>query len=1141
MPGSLGPLITRILAASSDIPARIASALQSRASVDVTETSDAARPAVTAAMWQKVGGCAIVWCATPDAADRFANDAAFCLEDAGDVVHVLRPRDRAVNGLINPTERSARIETIAALAAGTPGVYCLSHASLRQPLPSPERWLASSFDIRVGDEYDWERLLARLIELGYERADVVSAVGEFSVRGGLIDVFAATAERPARIEFFGESVESIREFSLADQRSIDSIDSLHIAPWDEAALAVDGAFVADYAPRAAIVVEDAELTIAIDHGLATEHDDGTVAGADDSGSATTASSARGTAGNQRTVTLPASVESAVASSNAPATDDAARAEPEPFTLDDIRQRIETRPTLTFATSGPRIARDADLSVAFPSVPAPVFNRSMERFVTDVRARVAAGELIAIASVGHRRIREVLDEHDVAVSPAPRTWKRGNGGRVVVADGAIDAGFELTAAGVVLLGDAELFGHPARRQKLKAVKEGVPITEADLKVGEYFVHAHHGIGQYLGLEHIVVNEVGRDFMALKYAGADRLYVPVEMMHLVRRYVAGDGAPPALSKMGGSDWARTRSRVREAVEKIAEGLVRLYAEREAAQGHAFAPDTPWQGELEESFPYDETPDQRAAIEAVKADMERAKPMDRLICGDVGYGKTEVAIRAAFKAIMDRKQVAVLVPTTVLAAQHYRTFTERFAAFPVNIGLLSRLRSKAEQKQTLADLAHGGLDLVIGTHRILQRDVGFKNLGLVIVDEEQRFGVAHKERLKEMRRSVDVLTLSATPIPRTLHMSLVGVRDLSLIQTAPSNRMAVKTVVTPTSDALIATSIQQELDRNGQVYFVHNRIESIYGIRDALQKLVPRARIAIGHGQMHERELEDVMIGFVNGDFDVLVSTTIIENGLDIPNVNTIVVNNADHFGLAQLYQLRGRVGRSAHQAYAYCLFQPHRALSEAAQGRLEAIREFSHLGSGLRLAMRDLEIRGAGNLLGHAQSGFIAAVGFDAYCQILEDAIAQLRGEERAADEAPPVLDVRVSAYIPNEYVRGASQKIAFYQRIAAARTLDAVANIADEMRDRYGPRPKEVDALLELARLRLLAAGKGVEKLALEGRRLTLEVGRRFSLSESSLPALTSLTRGNFRFTQGAIVAQLPPHETAGDGKLTTVREILAAL
>ncbi|HLW37311.1 MAG TPA: transcription-repair coupling factor, partial [Candidatus Eremiobacteraceae bacterium] len=625
-----------------------------------------------------------------------------------------------------------------------------------------------------------------------------------------------------------------------------------------------------------------------------------------------------------------------------------------------------------------------------------------------------------------------------------------------------------------------------------------------------------------------------------AGQDRLYVPIDQMHLVRKYIASDGAAPRLSKMGGSDWARTRSRVREAVEKIADGLVRLYAARELAVGHAFSPDTPWQAELEESFPYDETPDQHEAIALVKADMERSRPMDRLVCGDVGYGKTEVAIRAAFKAIMDRKQVALLAPTTVLAAQHFRTFSERFAAFPVKIALLSRFRSKAEQKETLRELQAGSVDIVISTHRLLQKDVGFKQLGLVIIDEEQRFGVMHKERLKEMRQSVDVLTLSATPIPRTLHMAMAGVRELSLIQTAPSNRMAIKTVVAPSSDALIAAALNQELDRGGQVYFVHNRIETIYGVAAAVQKLAPRAHIAVGHGQMREHELESVMLSFVNGEIDILISTTIIENGLDIPNVNTIIVNNAAHFGLAQLYQLRGRVGRSAHQAYAYFLYQPHRALSEVAQSRLEAIREFSHLGSGLQLAMRDLEIRGAGNLLGREQHGFIAAVGFETYCNILQEAVAARRGEILAQPEVPPVLDIRVSAYLPSEYVRGTNQKVSFYQRLAAATRMDEIDIINDELRDRFGPLPKEAQALLELTRLRVLATAKGVQKVALEQRRLTLDMGPKFSLSEQALPSLTSITGGNFRFTQGAIIAGLPSDGTPA-ARLASVRELLQAL
>ena len=1148
MPSTLGPLIPAIIESSVEALDRIAQAARVRAAADVIEVSTSAQPAIVAALWRARGGCVIVWAPTPDAADRFVNDLAFYLDDTGDLAHVLRPREESNQGLSSPTERSARIEVLAALAARQPGVYCVPHAALRQPLPDAVMWREQSRSLQRGEEHDWEALLAQLVELGYERVDAVSAVGEFAVRGGIIDCFPATSEYPLRLEFFGDKLESIRIFSLSDQRSIGSLECARIVPWRDDDPGERGSFLGDYEPDALFVVENAELIIAVDQSLSSERDDETVAHADanvdrDSGDTAAASKAGASEAAKAAATEPVreTIPRLAGVPGAGAADGALEQSRFTFSLAEISARVDRHAIVSFAGSGPRITRAADIAVAVPSVPAPSFGRSMERFVQDVRARSAAGELVAIASVGHRRIHEVLEEHDVAVSPVLRTWKRGDGGRVVVADGAIDAGLELTSLGLVVLGDSELFGHPARRQKLRAAKEGVPITEADLKPGEYFVHASHGIGQYLGLEHIVVNDVGRDFLTLAYAGNDRLYVPVEMMHLVRRYLAGDGAAPRLSKMGGSDWARTRSRVREAVDKIAEGLVRLYAERERAEGHPFAPDTPWQAELEESFPYDETPDQRTAIDTVKEDMERARPMDRLICGDVGYGKTEVAMRAAFKAIMDQKQVALLAPTTVLAAQHYRTFTQRFAAFPVNVVLLSRLRSKAEQKDSIAQLADGSADLAIGTHRLLQRDVGFKRLGLVIVDEEQRFGVAHKERLKELRRSVDVLTLSATPIPRTLHMGLAGVRDMSLIQTPPNDRVAIKTIVAPTSDVLIASALRQELDRGGQVYFVHNRIESIYAVREALQALMPRARIAVGHGQMHERELEDVMIGFVNGDFDILVSTTIIENGLDIPNVNTIIVNNADHFGLAQLYQLRGRVGRSAHQAYAYFLYQPHRALTESSRGRLEAIREFSHLGSGLRLAMRDLEIRGAGNLLGHAQSGFIAAVGFDAYTQILHEAVAQLRGEQIEPDTPPPVIDVRVSAYLPTAYVRSATQKITLYQRIAAARTLDAVGALASELRDRYGPLPKEAEALLELSRLRLLASAKGVEKLSLEQRRLTLEVGRRFSLSESALPTLTSLTRGNFRFTQGSIVAHLPPHDDAGDGKLATVREIIAAL
>ncbi|MBV8531025.1 MAG: transcription-repair coupling factor, partial [Candidatus Eremiobacteraeota bacterium] len=613
----------------------------------------------------------------------------------------------------------------------------------------------------------------------------------------------------------------------------------------------------------------------------------------------------------------------------------------------------------------------------------------------------------------------------------------------------------------------------------------------------------------------------DYLDLRYAGSDRMLVPVTQMHQIAKYAAAEGQSPRLSKMGGADWARTKARVSESLAKIADRLVTLYAQRELSRGFAFGPDTTWQAELEEAFPYEPTPDQQKAIDAAKGDMERAQPMDRLICGDVGYGKTEVAMRAAFKAIADKKQVAVLVPTTLLADQHYRTFGTRFGAFPVRVEMLSRFTPKTDQRRILHDLADGRVDVVIGTHRLLQKDVVFADLGLIVVDEEQRFGVMHKERLKEYRASVDVLTLSATPIPRTLHMSLLGVRDLSLIQTAPKNRMSIKTVVVPANDAIVQRAIAAELDRGGQVYYLHNRIESIYAVRNALAELVPQARIAVGHGQMRESELEPVMQRFIDGEIDVLVATTIIENGIDIPNVNTMIVNDADRFGLAQLYQLRGRVGRSNHQASCYLLYQGHKALTEDAKARLEAIREFAHLGSGLQIAMRDLEIRGAGNLLGSAQSGFIASVGFDTYCELLAEAIAQRRGTPDALEREPEaVIDVKVNAFIPNDYISQVSQKIAVYQQLAKARTSEEVEEIEAGVRDRFGPFPRPLHNLIELTKLRTIALRKRVTRVVVDDRRLTFGVGSGFELSSSAVPVFARLTNNRFRFGDGRIVVDL---------------------
>ncbi|MBV8244301.1 MAG: transcription-repair coupling factor [Candidatus Eremiobacteraeota bacterium] len=799
-------------------------------------------------------------------------------------------------------------------------------------------------------------------------------------------------------------------------------------------------------------------------------------------------------------------------------------------LEDLRDQLSGRRVLVVpgaieSSEDQRWVPPARESFVCEARPAEHFSRQIELLLESLRTWSAAGETIVLVSSGASRTADILRGGGLAAERHPREVHlrppEGGAGRILIDHGSIESGFAIPDLRLRVLGDRELYGQPPKRVKIRAIKEGVPVTLADLRVGDYVVHAVHGIGQYLGLRGETILGATQDYLDLKYAGTDRMLVPVTQMHQIAKYSANEGAAPRLSKMGGADWARTKSRVSDQLGKIADGLVELYAERELARGHQYPTDTPWQAELEEAFAYDETPDQLKAIDDVKADMQSARPMDRLVCGDVGYGKTEVAIRAAFKAVADGKQVAILVPTTLLASQHYRTFGARFAGFPVRIEELSRFKSKREQQTILKDLADGSVDVVVGTHRLLQKDVTFAKLGLIVVDEEQRFGVMHKERLKQLRASVDVLTLSATPIPRTLHMSLMGVRDLSLIQTAPRNRMSIKTVVVPTSDAVVQRAITAELDRGGQVYYVHNRIESIHAVANALAQLVPKARIAIGHGKMSEAELQPVMSSFIEGDTDVFVSTTIIENGIDIPNVNTIVVNDADKFGLAQLYQLRGRVGRSNHQAYAYLLYQPHKVLSEEAKARLEAIREFTHLGSGLQVAMRDLEIRGAGNLLGAAQSGFISSVGFDTYCQLLAEAIAARRGQAADFDRREAVIDVKIDAFVPDDYIPQVSQKIAVYQQLANARTLEGVEEIAAGVRDRFGPLPRPLENLIEITRLRAIALTKNVTRVVVDERRLTLGVGSKFALQPSAISKFQSLTKNRFRFAEGKVLVDLP--------------------
>jgi transcription-repair coupling factor (superfamily II helicase) len=1143
------------------------------------ETTPAARPYLLSGLFSSLRAPIFVIVPTADIAERTFADLTYYL-GAGTAeapVTLVRPREESVGVIESPSERSARMTLFAELAARRAHVIVAPIAALRQFVMPRAAFAERSFTLAAQDECDFEEFQERLYALGYHRTDVVSAAGEYAVRGGLVDLWAATANQPARIEFFGDEIESLRSFDLATQRSTDPLESLRIAPWSEiprdealrerVLARITGTPATVSAARAFLAtgadVPEAWLSLAYDEQetLLDHLPPGTLVVLEEPSMLATIERGLEDERSREEQLLLAAVESGELSVEEDAVGEALLAEvvaPHPalatLAASFARHRTLVMPGAIEGDAAPWLPRVLETFV-LETRPVEHFNRQLTMFLDQVKTWVADGETVALVASGASRLGEMLRAANLNVErSASLLHLRENGtasfvgsapgmtrgGTVFVDQGSIEAGFAIPGLRLHVLGDREIYGQPPKRVKLRAVKEGVPVTLADMKVGDYVVHAVHGIGQYLGLRTETILGATQDYLDLKYAGTDRMLVPVTQMHQVTKYGASEGAAPRLSKMGGADWARTKTRVSESLAKIADGLVALYAERESAPGYAFGTDTPWQAELEEAFPYDTTPDQQKAIDDAKGDMERARPMDRLVCGDVGYGKTEVAVRAAFKAIADKKQVAVLVPTTLLAAQHYRTFGARFASFPVRIEELSRFKTKKEQQATLKDLADGKVDIVVGTHRLLQKDVVFENLGLIVVDEEQRFGVMHKERLKQMRSSVDVLTLSATPIPRTLHMSLLGVRDLSLIQTPPKNRMSIKTVVVPFSDAIVQKAIVAELDRGGQVYYLHNRIESIYGVARALEKLVPKARIAVGHGQMTETELEPIMAKFVEGEIDVLIATTIIENGIDIPNANTLIVNDADRFGLAQLYQLRGRVGRSNHQAYAYLLYQAHKALSEDAKARLEAIREFTHLGSGLQVAMRDLEIRGAGNLLGAAQSGFIGAVGFETYCELLAEAIAARKGAQADLPEKrEAVIDVKLDAYIPNDYIPQVSQKIGAYQQLANARSEAEVDELAEGLRDRFGTLPEPLANLVEITKLRTGAIRKGVTRVVIDNTRLTLGVGASFEIAPTAISKLQSLTKNRFRFGDGKITIDLPDRKPAEHVPL--LRALLEAL
>jgi transcription-repair coupling factor (superfamily II helicase) len=1029
------------------------------------------------------------------------------------------------------------------LAQHKPDFALLTSRALARRTIEPARFLSLGAVLRRDEDAIPEELVDKLLACGYVREDPVGAVGEFSMRGGILDVWPPGRAAPIRIEFFGDTVDSIREFEPETQLSTAQLGTIEIPPMRE--LQVWPADLREWAARARARWRDERFarslrdrTVFADEGedfpgwewLITLDQAPTGAAFDYLKDAVVV------------IDEPVAIESFLSSAfqtleeryaeNDAADDLGLRPDELYLTTAELRAKIDSFSRIEFRALGRTAARiDEELALdgeqpkisvgkeraqkqplfLFPNtdkLSAEVdwksqsvirYHGRLPELAQDVASRFSESRsvtLFVMPSPGvAERISEILREYNVNARLASLTDESDSvASPALVTAGRLSGGFELPSARLIVLVEGDLFDEAAepvlerrsvaaKREKRRRARASAFLSDfRDLKVDDYVVHIDHGIARFGGLVTLdlgpaqaspaTVAPQRSEFMLLYYADDAKLYVPVERLDLVQRYSSAEGHHPALDRLGGLGWQKTKAKAKRAMRDMADELLRLYAERKLVPGHAFPQDAPWQREFEQGFEYALTPDQETAIEDVKHDMETPTPMDRLLCGDVGYGKTEVAMRAAFKAVMDGKQTAVLTPTTVLAYQHFDTFRKRFAPFPVKIELLSRFRTSREQKDVVNRVESGEVDVVIGTHRMLSKDVGFRDLGLVVVDEEQRFGVAHKERLKQLKKRVDVLTLSATPIPRTLNMSLSGLRDMSLIETPPSDRLAIQTQVVQSSDAVIKSAIELELSRGGQVFFIHNRVESIDTIAALVQRLVPQARMAVGHGQMNEKEMERVMLDFIDYKYDVLVATTIIENGIDIPRANTIIINRADTYGLSQLYQLRGRVGRSNRRAYAYLLIPAEQELSPIARRRLAAIREFSDLGAGFRIAALDLELRGAGNLLGGEQSGHMDALGFDLYTQMLERTVAELRGEQ-IEDETAVSINLGIEVAIPDSYIADMGQRLRTYKRVSSAREEESLAAIRAETEDRYGRIPESVERLFNYARLRQAAESIGV--------------------------------------------------------------------
>lgn len=1028
-------------------------------------------------------------------AQKITEDLQDCLSSDKVLLYPANELMAAEAAISSPETLAQRMDVLLSLAKGFRGIVVVPFSGIRRYLPSKEAFLDSELEIQVSQQIDPDQFLHRLTELGYIRADRVESKGEFSVRGGIVDCYPLTSKLAIRIEWFGDEIDSIRTFDTTDQRTIDRMESFVITPAHEILASKERM---QTAARHAANLLEAQLDKMTDRAAKDKLRDeiGAEIGKLKDGIYFSEI--------YKYISLLYPEQQSIVDF---VPTDTLLVLDEPNRLIETARQLErdesewnlhllqngkSLPGLVLARETNQILQHRPFPTLFVQLflrqvphtqPQNIVNittRTMQSFHGQMnvlkaemeRWRKHGSTIIMLAGSKERldRMHRVLEDYDI-VPPQ-------------LLEGNLQQGFELPSSNLVVITEGEMFTQKQRKarrvdKKLDNAERIKSYTE--LKVGDYVVHQNHGIGKYVGIGTLVIGGIHRDYLHIVYSGGDKLSVPVDQVDLIQKYVGSEDKEPKINKLGGQEWTKAKSKARSSVQDIADDLIKLYADRQATPGFAFGPDTSYQNEFEAMFPYEETGDQLRAIKEIKQDMEKAQPMDRLLCGDVGYGKTEVAVRAAFKAAMEGKQVAVLVPTTILAQQHYETFRERFSGYPINVQVMSRFRSRKEQNETIKGLKNGTVDVVIGTHRLLSQDIIFHNLGMVIVDEEQRFGVTHKEKLKKLKTSVDVLTLTATPIPRTLHMSMLGVRDLSVIETPPENRFPVQTYVLEHSPALVREAIERELARGGQVYYLYNRVQGIYQMAEEINQLVPHAKVSVGHGRMSEQELESTILDFLDGESDVLVSTSIIETGVDIPNVNTLIVHDADKMGLSQLYQLRGRVGRSNRIAYAYFTYQRDKVLTEVAEKRLQSIKEFTELGSGFKIAMRDLSIRGAGNLLGAEQHGFIASVGFEMFSQMLAEEIKtrkQHMDGEVVVEEKPVLttIDLSVDAYLPNEYIYDSMQKIEIYKKTAVVSTIEESDLLIEELIDRFGDLPQSVLNLMTVARLKVLGSALGVTQI-----------------------------------------------------------------